>query len=163
NGTTNTLTATYAYDVHGERVQEDKWVTGGITVTTRFAFTLGREVWAELDGSNTVTARYLSGDGEVQVFERTDVGGTSRVWLLADRLGSIRDVASTTQVLDHVEFKAYGEIASETNSANGINRLYTGLYQDRDTHIVFMDRRTLLVTSGQWMQEDPITFEAGDA
>jgi RHS repeat-associated protein len=41
--------------------------------------------------------------------------------------------------------------------------LFTGLYLDQATGIVFADQRTLLVTTGQWMQEDPIWFQAGDA
>jgi RHS repeat-associated protein len=34
---------------------------------------------------------------------------------------------------------------------------------DVTTGLAFMDERTLFVTTGQWLQEDPITFQAGDA
>jgi RHS repeat-associated protein len=86
-------------------------------------------------------------------------------WELADHLGSIRDVVSAdgSMVLDHVEYGPFGTVASETNSASGGNILFTGLRLDRATGIVFADNRTLFVTTGQWMQEDPIQFQAGDA
>jgi RHS repeat-associated protein len=93
-----------------------------------------------------------------------DVGAGVR-WELGDHLGSVRDVVSAdgSTILDHVEYGPFGTIASETNSGNGGNYLYTGLRLDRATGIVFANNRTLFVTTGQWMQEDPIQFSAGDA
>jgi RHS repeat-associated protein len=52
----------------------------------------------------------------------------------------------------------------ETNSAStGRAYLYTGLAEDRDTGILQAQHRALLVTTGQWMEQDPIAFTAGDA
>jgi RHS repeat-associated protein len=68
---------------------------------------------------------------------------------------------SAGNVSDHVEFGAFGTIATESNAASGIKNLYTGLWQDRTTGVVFADKRTLLATTGQWMQEDPIEQGAG--
>jgi RHS repeat-associated protein len=65
-------------------------------------------------------------------------------------------------VLDHIEYAAFGGFASQTGAANRGVYGYTGLRQDGDTGLVFADQRTLLVTTGRWMQEDPIGFEAGD-
>jgi RHS repeat-associated protein len=158
------LQATYTYDVQGKRVQQDVWAPGpGGVVTTRFAFD-GMQVWAELSGANVVQTRYVWGRGETQLFARVDVGVGLR-WELTDHLGSVRDVvtADGTTILDHVEYGGYGTIGAETNSSNGGNILYTGLRLDRATGIVWADQRTLLVTTGQWMQEDPIQFQAGDA
>jgi RHS repeat-associated protein len=157
-----TFRATYIYDVAGRRVVEDRTDNNGVHTTTHFAFA-GKQVWAELDSTNTtVQGRYVYGDGETQVLARIDATAGVQ-WLLEDRLGSIRDVADATQVKDHLEFQPFGGIASESNSANGINRSYTGMYLDRATGIAIADERTLLVTTGQWMQEDPLMFGAGDA
>jgi RHS repeat-associated protein len=162
-GTGTQLQATYTYDVQGKRVQQDVWAPGTGLVTTRCAYD-GGQVWAELSSTNVVQTRYLVGQDEMQLLARTDVGVGLR-WTLTDHLGSVRDVVSTdgTTVLDHVEYGGFGSIASETNSSNGGSILYTGLRQDRNTGIVWADNRTLLVTTGQWMQEDPIQFQAGDA
>jgi RHS repeat-associated protein len=155
--------ATYTYDVEGHRVQQDVWTPGTGVVTTRYAFD-GLQVWAELSATNVVQTRYLWGDDEAQLLARTDVGVGLR-WELVDQLGSVRDVVSAdgTTVLDHVEYGPFGTITSETNAANGGSYLFTGLRLDRTTGIMFADERALLVTTGQWMQEDPIQFQAGDA
>jgi RHS repeat-associated protein len=160
-GGTGVYTATYVYDVLGRRVEQQVWHTGGSTVTTRYAFD-GDRVWAELDGSNNVQYRYLNGDGPTQTFARINVGGSSVAWLLADRLGSVRDVADTTQVNDHVEYTPYGGIASESSSASGVPLMFTGLNEDRTSGILEAKERDELVATGQWMQEDPIGFVAGD-
>jgi RHS repeat-associated protein len=147
--------------VLGRRVLEDRTDNSGNHTTTRFAYD-GNQVWAELNTSNGVQARYLYGDGETQVLERTDGSGNVQ-WFLTDRLGNVRDIATSTVVSNHVEYQAFGAIASESTPGVGEAKLYTGLYLDRATGIVFADKRTLLVTTGQWMQEDPIWFQAGDA
>jgi RHS repeat-associated protein len=48
------------------------------------------------------------------------------------------------------------------NSAFGGNYLYTGLFEDRTSGIFIAQARADLTTIGRWMQEDPITFRAGD-
>src|SRR5262249_42997262 len=92
NGTTTTLTVTYTYDVLGDRVQQDKWKSGGSTVTTRFAYD-GENVWADMDGGNSLQVRYLYSDGVDQILARTVSTGQPNAgvaWYLADRLGSVR-------------------------------------------------------------------------
>jgi RHS repeat-associated protein len=157
------LQVTYTYDVEGKRVQQDEWKPGTGTVTTRFAFD-GDQVWAELSGTNAVQTRYLWGNGQTQLFARTDTGVGLR-WELTDHLGSVRDVVSAdgTTVLDHIEYGGFGTIASETNAGNGGRYTFTALAYDRDAGTLTAWGRTLLVTTGQWMQEDPIQFQAGDA
>jgi RHS repeat-associated protein len=157
-----TFRATYTYDVLGRRVVEDRTDNNGVHTTTHYAYA-GNEVWAEMDSTNTtVLGRYVYGEGETQVLARIDATAGVQ-WLLADRLGSIRDVADSTQVKDHVEFQAFGGISSETNSANGVSRLYTGLYDDRYVNVAFADNRVLDLRTAQWLQEDPWMFGAGDA
>jgi RHS repeat-associated protein len=120
-------------------------------------------VWAELSSTNVVQYRYLNGGGPTQAFARIDVIGASRAWLLADQLGSIRDVADTTQVNDHVEYKPFGDIASESNVNNGVPIMFTGLYEDRISLLILAWWRPGNTQIGQWNSEDPDMFRAGDA
>ena len=48
----------YDYDVFGNRIEEDATISGGATQVTRFAYD-GQNVWADLDGSNTLVMRRL--------------------------------------------------------------------------------------------------------
>src|SRR4029078_2536128 len=139
DGTTDVFTAVYTYDALNRRVQEDRWVTGGSTITTRYAFATGREVWAELDGSNVVQVRWLCGQGETQVLAHIDTNGVR--WLLADKQGTVRDVVTATRVKAHVESAPFGAIASETSAADGVGRGFEGLYQDKLANIAFADNR----------------------
>ncbi len=160
NGTTNLLTLTYTYDALNHLVKQEKWQSGGSTVTTRFSYD-GRNVWAELDGSNNVQVRYVWGEGTAQLFARID---TATEWVLTDHLGTVRDIVSAagTTVLDHIEYGAFGNVVSDTNASYAGSLGYTGLRQDRDAGIAEAGARTLLVTTGRWLQEDPIQFQAGD-
>jgi RHS repeat-associated protein len=161
DGNTYTLTLTYTYDALGDRVRQDKWQTGGSTVTTRLSFGSHGNVWAELDTNNNVQVRYVWGDATNQLFARID---TATEWALTDRLGTVRDIVSAagTTILDHVEYGAFGNIVTETSAINGGNVLFQGEWQDRDAGIVDAFGRTILVTTGRWLQQDPILFRAGD-
>src|SRR5262249_1712912 len=161
NGSTDTLTVTYTYDVLGRLVQEADWPPGGSATTARYGVDDLGEVWAELSSGNDVMVRYISGDGKVEHVAITD--GSGLAWYVADHLGSERDVVNGSGVQDHVEYAAYGAVSSETNVGLGGPWRYTGLRENQTTGIVVADRRTLLVTTGQWMQDDPIMFQAGDA
>jgi RHS repeat-associated protein len=165
DGTNVNFSVTYTYDAMGQRVQQDRWTSGTGLVTTRLDYDISGRVWAQTDGSNNVQARDLWGNGQTQLLAEINVGAGTRTFALADRLGSIRDVAngSVAYVSDHVEFGAFGTVATESNATAGINNLYTGLWQDRVSGIVFAEHRTLLTVTGRWMEEDPIAFDAGDS
>jgi RHS repeat-associated protein len=161
NGTTNEFAATYTYDALGRRVQQDRW-TGSSVVTTEYAFDANNRVWAELNGSNAAQYRYLNGDGPTTVFARINVGSGSVAWLIQDHLDTVRDVVDSTQVNNHTETDAFGVITSETNAANGVTFVYTGLPQDRYSMLVFATNRVLDPKTAKWLQQDPIMFQAGD-
>jgi RHS repeat-associated protein len=72
-------------------------------------------------------------------------------------------LAAVDPVDDHVEYTPFGHIVPDTNSANGVPVMFTELYEYRTSGIVFAKGRSELVTTGQWMQEDPAGFVASDA
>ena len=74
-------------------------------MTTRFAYD-GSNVWADLDGGNTVEARRVYGDGVDQPLARIEAGGANAgvAFYVTDRLGSVRDLTDGSgQVRDHLE------------------------------------------------------------
>jgi RHS repeat-associated protein len=142
-------------------VEADQWQTGGTTTVTRTAYDALNTAWADLNGSNVVQTRYLSGPGTNQWLARID--GSGMEWLLGDRLGSVRDVIASagTLVLDHAEYGVFGTVASETGSTNGGVYLYTGLRQDRAEGIAFPYGRALFVSIGRFVAPDPSGFDGG--
>ena len=86
-----------------------------------------------------------------------------RCYFLADHLGSIRDLTDGSSVLDHIEYAPFGGVTTQTGATSWIGPGFTGLWENLTAGIVIANRRTLLVATGQWMQEDPIGFHAMDA
>ena len=73
------------------------------------------------------------------------------VWPLADNLGTVRDLAESsngvTSVVNHRVINAYGDVLSQTNPATGTAAAvdcvfgYTGGYTDPDTGLVLRGAR----------------------
>src|SRR5262249_33439218 len=130
------LKVTYTYDVFNNRVQEDKWTSGGSTITTKFAFGDIGVVWADLGSTNALQTRYLYSDSQHAPMARISSGG-SVAWVLVDRLGCVRNVTDASGTLiSTVVYDGYGKITSETSATNTGRFAYTGLAQDRDTGLV---------------------------
>jgi RHS repeat-associated protein len=161
DGTTNTLTVTYAYDVFGNRVKEDKWVTGGSVVTTK-SVNVDGEAYLDLDGSNSVVMRYIRGDGRNELLARID-GSNVVNWYLTDRQGNIRDIIDNSAASqDSITYTAFGDIATQTNSANLGSFGAQGRRFDTGTKLLAADWRFLNVLNGQWIEMDQSGFRAGD-
>jgi RHS repeat-associated protein len=108
-------------------------------------------------------ARSLHGPAVDMLLARTTAAGTS-AWYLTDRLGSVRDLASTSgSVINHVAYDGFGKVLSETNPANGDRFKFTGREQDAVTGLQYNRARYYDAAIGRWTQEDPIGFAAGDA
>jgi RHS repeat-associated protein len=164
DGTTNTLTVTYTYDVDDRLVQQAKWVSGGSTVTTRYAYD-GENVWADLDGSNNLLVRYVYGDGMDQVLTRTVASGPNAgvAVYFTDNLGSVRDLANWSGVVqDHLDYSGFGVIVTEAGAAYGDRIKFTARWYDADTGLQNNRARWYQVSTGRWMSEDPSGFGAGD-
>ena len=163
NGTTVNYTVTYTYDVLGERVQQAEWTSSTGTVTTRYAYDHKRKMWSTLNTSNVVQTRYLWGSAQTQLLAQINVGGASVAFVLTDHLGSIRDLTDGSTVTDHIEYKPFGGVASQTSAASWVGFGPTGLWENLTAGTMVADHRTLIVTAGIWMQEDPIGLSAGDS
>jgi RHS repeat-associated protein len=163
DSTTNTLTVTYTYDVEGKRVKEQDWSTGSSTVETRYAYD-GRNIWADLDSSNSLLVRRMFGPDD-QVLTRTVASGTTAgVWAyFTDNLGSVRDLVNwSSQVQDHLDYSGFG-VLTETTAAVGDGYAFTGLKEQKAAGVLLADNRAYLLSTGRWMELDPIVFRGGDA
>ena len=172
----------FKYDVYGNRVEQDLWSSGPATsseVVTKFAVDgwnpakgtpVGNEnfdVWADLTGTGALQTRYLNGDAVDQILARIDNSGSSLspYWELTDRLGSVRDVIdnNTGAVQDAITYDSYGNITSQTNPACLGRYAWTGREFDVETDLQYNRARYYDPSTGRWMSQDPLGFDAGDS
>ncbi|HZT80359.1 MAG TPA: RHS repeat-associated core domain-containing protein [Gemmataceae bacterium] len=158
DGGTVLMQATYAYDAFGNRLEKDVWTqSSGLTTTTRFGYDgwkvrqdasgtpasyVGAEnwdVWADLSGSNSLTTRYVHGDGVDELYATVSSGGAVSGYL-SDHLGSVRVVTNAAgSALDTVSYDAWGNVASESNPPARGRPGYAGYEYDAELG-VYNDR-----------------------
>ena len=115
-----------------------------------------------------MTERYLFGPGVVNgavmtsILARTSSGGTT-AWYLTDKLGSVRDIVSTTGTeLDHIVYDSFGNIVTETDAANGDRFKFAGMQYDATTGQYYDHARWYGSEVGRFLTQDPEGFSAGD-
>jgi RHS repeat-associated protein len=163
-GGSRTLQITYSYDVTGHRVQEQIWQTGGTVTTTRFAYD-GDNLWADLNGSNSLLDRYIYGDGTNQILARiVNSGPNAGVWAyFTDAQGSVRDLVNASgSVQDHIDYTAYG-VPTESNPSVGSIIGYDGYQYEVSTGLDYTWARWYNPSTGTWLTQDPIGFAGGQA
>lgn len=169
---TETQRVAYTYDAFDRRISKAVDVTPGDLVdaaVTHFIYDREDVIldYLDVDGNNgagvsVLAERYLHGPAVDQVFAQDDAKGNNQ-WLLADHLGSIRDVVDSSGVLaDHILYDAYGNRVSETNHALGSRYQFAGREFDGETNLYFNRARYYSPSTGRFISEDPIAFVAGD-
>ena len=92
-----------------------------------------------------------------------DVSTGARLWMLADQLGSIRDVASDAGVvLDHVVYNAFGAPASQTDWNYSPRYGFAGREFDGETFQYFNRARYYDMYTGRFLSQDPWGFGGQD-
>jgi RHS repeat-associated protein len=177
------LYAVYRYDVFGNRIEKAVDFDGdgpAAAVVTRYVLDgwnnskptpIGNEhfdVYAELDGTNQLIARYLHGDEFDQTFARVDLraaNASERVlWYLTDHLNSVRLVLDESgAILDQIAYDAFGNIVARLNPLVDHPLLFTSRQFDAETGLYSNRARYLDPTTGRWTTQDPMGFAAGDA
>jgi RHS repeat-associated protein len=128
--------------------------------------------------ADDLSHRYLWGPAVDQLLADEQIGSTSSetLWALTDHLGSVRDVVdSNGDQRIHRAFDSFGNVTSETHydaSGNNVSAgqtgyvdvafEFTGRYFDDTTGLQNNLNRWYDPTTGRWINEDPIGFDAGD-
>ncbi len=97
-----------------------------------------------------------------ELLARTSSGG-STAWYLTDKLGSVRDLVSSSGTeLDHIVYDSFGNIVSESNAANGDRFKFTGQEYDSITGQYYYRARYYNPATGRFDIQDPKGFSAHD-
>ena len=156
SGGTVIYQASYTYDALDRRIATT------VNGTTTWTVYDGQNTYADFSGAGVLKTRYLYGPAVDALLARTDASGTT-AWYLTDRLGSVRDLASTSGgLLDHLAYDAYGNIVSESNPTNGDRFKWTAREWDGTTGLQFNRHRYYTPSVGRWTQLDPIGFKGDD-
>jgi RHS repeat-associated protein len=146
----------FTYDIEDRRIGKS---TNG---TQTWTFYNGQNPYADFNGSGSLTYRYLYGKGLDQLFARYD--GTASKWYLTDNIGSVRLFVTTGgTILDQLSYDSYGNILTETNSANGDRFKYTARDWDGEIGLQYNRARYYDPKAGRWISQDVLGFRAGDA
>jgi RHS repeat-associated protein len=151
---------TYAYDGMNRRISKS---VGG--TMTRFVYDRDN-VLLEFTGSAVPSVRYLHGTMVDQVLAQEKGGQTS--WMLADQLGSVRDLVSNDlvsnagTVVGHFTYDLFGQVVSATGAVDSRYK-YTGRELDGETGLYYYRARYYDSRVGKFIGQDPIQFRAGDS
>jgi RHS repeat-associated protein len=161
-GGTTLVYATYTYDAFGNLVEEDVWTQqSGSTTVTRYGSD-GSNTWADLNGSNALQTRYLSGDNVDQVFAQVSAAGAA-AWYLTDNQGSVRNVTNASGTLqDTVTYDAFGSVTYESNPVSGDQMKYAGGQADGATGLDHFGQRWYDPRRGDWTTQDSMGYGGGD-
>ncbi|HXG11328.1 MAG TPA: RHS repeat-associated core domain-containing protein, partial [Gemmataceae bacterium] len=80
-----------------------------------------------------------------------------------DRLGSVRDIVTTSGGQNHLDYDGFGNVVVETNPVLGDRYRWTSREYDAETGWQYHRARYYDPATGRWTSEDPIGFAAGDA
>ncbi len=167
----------YEYDALNRLVRREYDADGagsGAATNQYWVYDEGINAILQFDGAaaSTLAHRYLWSNqvDELLADEQvTSLGsGGNTLWGLGDHLGTLRDIAdfnegtSVTSVTNHRTYNAFGKLTSETNSAVDLLFGYTGKQLDDATGLQHNLFRWYDSNIGQWMNEDPLGFAAGD-
>jgi RHS repeat-associated protein len=118
--------------------------------------------WADFADSGSVVARYLHGDRIDEILARSRPSDGS-AWYLVDKLGTIRALANSSGVVvNHLDYDSFGNLVLQTNPAAGDRFGFTGREFEASIGLYYFRARFYDATTGRFVNEDPIRFDAGD-
>jgi RHS repeat-associated protein len=151
---TAAFTSTYRYDGLGRRIEK---VANG--QTKRYVYD-GEDILLEYDGSNVLQARYTHGPGIDEPIAVTK--GSSTFFYHQDGLGTVTDLTdSSGATAKSYAYDAYGNLVDQTGSVEQ-PYTYTGREFDSESGLYYYRARNYDLSTGRFLQEDPIGFDGGD-
>ncbi len=171
----------YTYDMFGNLIGRKLTTYSGDSSTTtisRFVYdpTSGQMVLA-FDGSGNLTDRFLNGPAVDQILadehysspsaSPTSAGATE--WFLGDNQGTVRDIVTSSGLIDHSTYDAFGKLTGQSGSetfgstdvifggyTGTITDLATGLQWHNDSPSGYIGASgTMPAACGGGMSEDP--------
>jgi RHS repeat-associated protein len=155
-----TMPATYTYDALGRRIGIDD---GGTQTWTVFnGKSADANPYADFTSSGTLKMRYLDGLAVDELLPRTDSSGNTS-WYFTDQVGSVIAIASTTAgVQDEITYDPFGNIVTQTDSAEADRFMFAGMEFDSNTGLYYDHARYYDAAIGRFVSQDPKGFAAGD-
>jgi RHS repeat-associated protein len=155
-----TIVATYTYDALGRRIGIDD--SGTQTWTVFNGKSADANPYADFTSSGTLKMRYLDGLAVDELLARTDASGNTS-WYLTDQVGSVVAIASTSAVLDQITYDPFGNIVTQTDSAEADRFMFAGMEFDSNTGLYYDHARYYDAAIGRFVSQDQKGFAAGDA
>jgi RHS repeat-associated protein len=169
NGTSSQVSQVdYSYDVfdrlQGRTLTLYTGGTAGTPSTARFVFD-GKNMVLAFNGTGALTDRYFWGAAVDEIladeqFTPTTSGqlptneGTG-LWAMTDNLGTVRDLVTSSGVVDHLVVDAFGNRTWQSNSSTSERIGYTGAFYDPTTGLVHDGVRWYKPSIERWLSEDP--------
>jgi RHS repeat-associated protein len=158
---TTTETIQYTYNALNQRISQT--VTNGsgeVSLQENYIYD-GSNLLMVINGSGNITHTFLSGPSGQALADDANSGNVT--WNLTDQEGSVRDVINNSgTVVDHIEYDAYGNILSQTNSSNQPRFAFAGMQLDAATGLYYDNARYYDSTTGQFISQDPRAFAGGN-
>jgi len=151
---------TIDYVIDGQNRRIGKKING--TLTQGFLYQDQLNPIAELDGSNSVVARFVYADkGHVPAYMEK-AGKAYRI--ISDHLGSPRLVIDTADgsIAQRMDYDVWGNITLDTNPGFQPFGFAGGIY-DQHTGLVRFGARDYDPGVGRWTNKDPIRFKGRDS
>ncbi|HEY7165683.1 MAG TPA: tandem-95 repeat protein [Candidatus Binatia bacterium] len=150
-------TTNYRYDGLGRRVEKE--VIAGTTTITRYVYD-NEDILLELDGSNSIVARYTHGPGidEPLIMEKNN----QSFFYHADGLGSITEITDQSgAVVQRYAYSSFGKIESQLNPNFAQPYTYTARELDSETGLYYYRGRYYDPAIGRFLETDPIGIAGG--
>jgi RHS repeat-associated protein len=161
-------TVEFTYDAFNRRISKSL-TTATDDIITHFIYDGANVLLDFVDndgpGPNApqLAQRYLHGPAIDQILAQDD-GAGNVLWMLADHLGTVRDlVDSTGAVVNHLKYDSYGNVIAETNVAVESRYLFTGREFDDEIDLYYYRARYYDAATGRFVGEDPIGFLSGQS
>jgi RHS repeat-associated protein len=177
---TSSGTTTYTYDYQNQLTNVE---ANGVMVATYTHNALGQRIgikdndtqtwtvyngnsadanpYADFSSSGSLQTRYLDGLAVDQIYGQTSSSGSTE-WYLADQLGSVVAIASTSAVLDQITYDPFGNIVTQTNATDAVRFGFAGMEYDSTTGLYYDHARYYNSVTGRFVSQDPMGFKAGD-
>jgi RHS repeat-associated protein len=144
----------YRYDPFGRRIQKS-----GSSGITNYVYDLANAI-EELDGSGTETAKYAQGPTVDEPLTEVRSGITS--YYEEDGLGSITTLTNSAAGLaQSYTYRTFGGVLASSGTVTNPFQ-YTSRDFDAETGLVYMRARYFDSTTGRFLSEDPLQFNAGN-